>query len=1009
MKRFLLSFYLLVSFHSFLFSQYSLTLTTYSQNFDGLGTGNSTVALGNLNLVNSTLNGWYFSESGTNANTTITSGTGSANTGDTYNFGSVAIPGDRTLGGLQSGSLNPTIGFYFTNNTGSTITELAISYKGEQWRLGTTGRTDQLDFQYSQDATSLTSPGTWTDANLLDFTAPVTAGTIGFLDGNLAANQTTISHTIIGLNIPNGSNFFIRWNDFDASGSDDGLGIDDFGFTATLGPAYSITIDNVHTPPFTLPNCATGAGGSVDYTATGTFITGGTFTVQLSDNTGSFASPVVIATAPVDGLDPVGNIIFTIPAGTVSGVAYRIRIVSNSPTVTSSLSSAFEIIQNGINGCMSAATDYFRSRQFGNWGTASTWESSPDNISWISPATLSPTSSANTILIRNSHTVTLAASVTVDQVFILNGGVLVNQMPASNILTVANGTGDDIEIQSGGMYHVLSSQGYSNYQSLNASATIRIKTGGTIRLGDGTLFGGSNNHLLAATSASYVWENNSVFEWNSTGAFGSSGVIFFPDVNAVTIPVFKTLVNPGNIGAGADTRFNGVFEAGANIIFVSTGQKIFRNGIRGAGNIDGQNGTTPSGKFIINGTTAELGGSGSLVLPTTNGLDIGSNLNNTLVTVTSNKTITGNVSLLSTNNTYVELGANNLTVTGTVSNGGQNAYIRTNGIGFLKLNLIGSTKTFPIGNTSYNPVIITNGSNNDFSARVENDINPGIAFPSFGINRTWSILASAATAGVNVTFQYATADANPGATPQPRNMEILMNPDPAGTAPWSIISGNGNIVPGGADPAWTIQTTSAIGINNARVAYALGTSGGYALSVDYFITAASQKRNNTGVISWKVFETANVASFEVQRSVGNSSFVTIGTVNPVNGQLDYHFTDFNLDKGTNLYRVKVNRQSGGSRYSNQVAVINGDKGFVITSIAPNPVQDIATATISAAKQGGVDFKVYDLSGTVVRQWHSNISEGSNTISMNVVGLAAGTYHVLASSPDTRSVFRFIKQ
>ncbi|MBK8607635.1 MAG: hypothetical protein IPN82_12790 [Chitinophagaceae bacterium] len=48
-------------------------------------------------------------------------------------------------------------------------------------------------------------------------------------------------------------------------------------------------------------------------------------------------------------------------------------------------------------------------------------------------------------------------------------------------------------------------------------------------------------------------------------------------------------------------------------------------------------GATPSGKFIINGVTAELGGTGSLIAPTTGGLEIGSVSNNTTVTVTSTK------------------------------------------------------------------------------------------------------------------------------------------------------------------------------------------------------------------------------------------------------------------------------------------------------------------------------------------------------------------------------------
>ena len=114
--------------------------------------------------------GWDFSESGTSANTTYTAGTGSGTTGDTYSFGSSSAA-DRAFGSLQSNALIPTIGASFTNNTGSPITSLDIAYTGEQWRIGntSTARDDRLDFQYSTDATSLTS-GTWTDVNALDFT-----------------------------------------------------------------------------------------------------------------------------------------------------------------------------------------------------------------------------------------------------------------------------------------------------------------------------------------------------------------------------------------------------------------------------------------------------------------------------------------------------------------------------------------------------------------------------------------------------------------------------------------------------------------------------------------------------------------------------------------------------------------------------------------------------------------------------------------------------------------------
>ncbi len=178
--------------------------------------------------------GWAFLEIGSNANTIYTAGTGSATTGETYSFGA-AGSAERAFGGLQSGSLNPTIGVSFTNNTSDTIESLNITYSGEQWRLGALGRVDRLDFQYSLNATSLNT-GTWTDYDALDFIAPVTTGTAGALNGNVAPNRTLITSTITGLLISNGSTFWLRWNDFNPAGSDDGLAVDDFSLIACSTP-----------------------------------------------------------------------------------------------------------------------------------------------------------------------------------------------------------------------------------------------------------------------------------------------------------------------------------------------------------------------------------------------------------------------------------------------------------------------------------------------------------------------------------------------------------------------------------------------------------------------------------------------------------------------------------------------------------------------------------------------------------------------------------------------------
>jgi len=186
--------------------------------------------------------GWTFSETGTAANLLYNFGTGSSGTGDTYSFSPNVVDPDRAFGGLQSGSLVPTIGGQYRNDTGTTITSLTIDYWGEQYRSGASGRADRLDFQYSLDATSLTT-GSWTHFDNLDFIGPIQDGS-GTLNGNLAANRRQVLSQITGLSIPNGATFWVRYNDFNATGADDGLAVDDFTVIANFTGAF-LSIDDV--------------------------------------------------------------------------------------------------------------------------------------------------------------------------------------------------------------------------------------------------------------------------------------------------------------------------------------------------------------------------------------------------------------------------------------------------------------------------------------------------------------------------------------------------------------------------------------------------------------------------------------------------------------------------------------------------------------------------------------------------------------------------------------------
>lgn len=198
----------------------------YSQNFDSLNNSNTNVsAPGGLVLAD----GWYIGGTSYDANN-------SGNNGY-YSYGSGNSTTERALGSIGSGQI---FGVQFTvgSNHPDPITSLLISYRGEQWRGGK--ENDRLDFQYSTDATSLTS-GSWLNADPLDFIAPDTTTNGSTLDGNTAPNFTNISGTISGFTLNSGSTLWLRWlhtsGTSNGAGGKNGLAIDDFRVAAIPTPS----------------------------------------------------------------------------------------------------------------------------------------------------------------------------------------------------------------------------------------------------------------------------------------------------------------------------------------------------------------------------------------------------------------------------------------------------------------------------------------------------------------------------------------------------------------------------------------------------------------------------------------------------------------------------------------------------------------------------------------------------------------------------------------------------
>ena len=118
-------------------------------------------------------------------------------------------------------------------------------------------------------------------------------------------------------------------NQTTSAASDPSLSVDEIqlkGFSLVPAPTIS-------SPSFNGNAFCPGDVLNVNYTITGIYNSGNAFTVQLSDATGSFVSPVAIGQITSQ---TAGTIIATIPNGTAAGTGYRIRVVSSNPNIVGS-------------------------------------------------------------------------------------------------------------------------------------------------------------------------------------------------------------------------------------------------------------------------------------------------------------------------------------------------------------------------------------------------------------------------------------------------------------------------------------------------------------------------------------------------------------------------------------------------------------------------------------------------------------------------------------------------
>lgn len=137
------------------------------------------------------------------------------------------------------------------------------------------------------------------------------------------------------------------------------------------------------------------------------------------------------------------------------------------------------------------------------------------------------------------------------------------------------------------------------------------------------------------------------------------------------------------------------------------------------------------------------------------------------------------------------------------------------------------------------------------------------------------------------------------------------------------------------------------------------------------ISFSASISNNSILLTWVTSTELNNLGFEVQKKFKEIDFKTIGFINgagTTTEKNEYHFTDRNVFKGMNIYRLKQADYSGKYSCSNEIQIVfDIPEEFTLSQNYPNPFNPATKIIYHLDSPGKIMLEIFDLLGEKVSE------------------------------------------